>query len=122
MQKNNTSASFYSTCLLSSCVIQVHIGSNHSEYIGELQVEGPMKDTTLSLPFIIGIGAGAGILLSIILVIFIAYRRKSQESDRVLKRMQNQMDILEAKVAKECKEGEVIRGQGHRVMGLSISC
>ena len=40
-----------------------------------------------------------------VVIIFIAYRKKSQENDRVMKHMQNQMDILEAKVAKECKEG-----------------
>ena len=47
----------------------------------------------------------SGFLVVVIIVIFIAYRLKSRESDRVMKRMQNQMDTLEAKVAKECKEG-----------------
>lgn len=37
-----------------------------------------------------------------------AYRRKSTESNRVLKNMQEQMDILELRVAAECKEGKVI--------------
>ncbi|CAH1393499.1 unnamed protein product [Nezara viridula] len=37
-------------------------------------------------------------------VIVIAYRRKSTESNRVLKNMQEQMDILELRVAAECKE------------------
>ena len=60
----------------------------------------------LPLPAIIGITAGGGVLLLGIIVIFIAYRRKSQESDRVMKRMQTQMDVLEARVAKECKEGK----------------
>ena len=49
---------------------------------------------------------------SIIIIIFIAYRLKSRESDRVMKRMQNQMDTLEAKVAKECKEGTCYQGNG----------
>ena len=33
-----------------------------------------------------------------------------------MKRMQNQMDTLEAKVAKECKEGTRYRGNGLYVM------
>ena len=36
----------------------------------------------------------------------ILYRRQAREKDRVQKDMQNKMDMLEAKVAKECKEGE----------------
>ena len=49
--------------------------------------------------------AGGGVLIILIIIIFIAYRQKSQEGVRVMKHMQNQMDILEAMVAKECKEG-----------------
>jgi len=36
--------------------------------------------------------------------IIIAYRRKSGESTRALKNMQEQMDVLELRVAAECKE------------------
>ena len=82
---------------------QVHIG-NLTFPIGRLKYESGVG--ILSFPAIIGIAGGGGILLLIIVIIFIAYRKKSRESDRVMKHMQNQMDILEAKVAKECKEGE----------------
>ena len=44
-------------------------------------------------------------LLVIVVVILILYRRKSSESSRVLKNMQEQMDVLELRVAAECKEG-----------------
>ena len=54
---------------------------------------------------ITGAVAMAAVLLGIIAVICVAYKRKSRESERVRKRMANQMDILEARVAKECKEG-----------------
>lgn len=59
----------------------------------------------LTLPVIVGLSAGGGLLVIIIIAIFIAYHKKSRESDRVMKRMTNQMDVLEARVAKECKEG-----------------
>lgn len=58
----------------------------------------------LDFPFIL-IFVAAGVLIIIILIVFILYRKKSRENDRVMKHMQNQMDTLEAKVAKECKEG-----------------
>lgn len=84
--------------------LQLQIGPNNTIYIGDLQVEDPVKP--FSFTMIIGIGAGlGGLALLVVLLFIIAYRRKSQESDRVLKRMQNQMDVLESKVAKECKEG-----------------
>jgi len=54
------------------------------------------------------IAALCGIGLFVILVIIcvlIAYKRKSRESSQVMKRMQSQMDVLEIRVAKECKEG-----------------
>ena len=82
--------------------VTVHIGSNLTHPIGNLKFESMQ---ILPFPAIIAIGAGGGILVMIIVIVCIAYRQKSRESDRVMKRMQNQMDILEARVAKECKEG-----------------
>ena len=58
----------------------------------------------------------------IIIIIFIAYRLKSRESDRVMKRMQNQMDTLEAKVAKECKEGTCYQAMEFIVLSLVCLC
>jgi hypothetical protein len=60
----------------------------------------------LGLPVIIGIAAGAaGLLVTVIVIICVAYTMKSRENVRVMKRMRTQMDVLEARVAKECKEG-----------------
>ena len=83
--------------------VYVYIGENLEFYIGQLQVE--THDTILTFPIIIGIAAGAGLLILVIVIIVTMYMRKSQESDRAVKRMQNQMDVLEIRVAKECKEG-----------------
>ena len=58
----------------------------------------------LSTAAIGGIAVGGGVLVIIVITILIAYKRKSSESSQVLKRMQTQMDVLECRVAKECKE------------------
>jgi plexin A len=58
------------------------------------------------------LGKNAMILIVIMIVIvfiiisslLIAYKKKTSESNRVLKNMQEQMDILELRVAAECKE------------------
>ncbi len=80
------------------------MGKSRSFEIGMLKYETP--STVLTLPFIVGIAIGAAVLVIFIVVIIVAYRKKSLESDKAVKRMQNQMDVLEAKVAKECKEGK----------------
>uniref|UniRef100_A0A6Q2WVH0 Plexin-A1 n=1 Tax=Esox lucius TaxID=8010 RepID=A0A6Q2WVH0_ESOLU len=63
------------------------------------------SDSVLTLPAIIGIGGGGGLLLLVIIAVLIAYKRKSRDADRTLKRLQLQMDNLESRVALECKEG-----------------
>lgn len=47
---------------------------------------------------------GACILMLVVVLILIAYRRKASESSRVVKTMQEQMDVLEMKVASEAKQ------------------
>ncbi|XP_043934298.1 plexin-A1-like [Protopterus annectens] len=68
---------------------------------GMLQI---YSDSLLTLPAIIGIGGGGGLLLLIIIAVLIAYKQKSRDADRTLKRLQLQMDNLESRVALECKE------------------
>lgn len=63
------------------------------------------SDNLLTFPAIIGIGGGGGLLLLVIIAVLIAYKRKSRDADRTLKRLQLQMDNLESRVALECKEG-----------------
>lgn len=63
------------------------------------------SDSSLTLPAIVGIGAGGGLLLLAIIAVLIAYKRKTRDADRTLKRLQMQMDNLESRVALECKEG-----------------
>ena len=83
---------------------QIHVG-NTTYYIGELELARSTDRFVMSLPFTSGVAAASGILLTAILIICIAYHRKSRESDRIVRCMHTQMDALEARVANECKEG-----------------
>ena len=84
---------------------------NTSVEVGSLQFDGEaIHDITsalTSLPFpVIAVIVGIAVcMIGIIIVVCVMYRRKARESDRVQKDMQNRMDTLEARVAKECKEG-----------------
>ncbi len=85
------------------CYVCVQIHAGGFEYSpGTLHI---YSDSLLTLPAIIGIGGGGGLLLLIIIAVLIAYKRKSRDADRTLKRLQLQMDNLESRVALECKEG-----------------
>ncbi|UYV69642.1 PlexA [Cordylochernes scorpioides] len=85
--------------------VVVEVGDKLRFTIGRLNYELPSsQETTLSKPAIIGVIVGGAILIITVIIILIAYRRKSTESSRVLKNMQEQMDVLELRVASECKE------------------
>ncbi|KAL7988219.1 hypothetical protein Chor_007138, partial [Crotalus horridus] len=58
----------------------------------------------LPLPALVGLGAGGSLLLGAIIGVLVAYKRKTRDADRTLKRLQLQMDNLESRVALECKE------------------
>ncbi|KAF7693502.1 hypothetical protein HF521_008818 [Silurus meridionalis] len=62
------------------------------------------SDSLLTLPAIFSIAAGGSLLFIIVILVLIAYRRKSHENDLTLKRLHMQMDNLESRVALECKE------------------
>lgn len=65
----------------------------------------PLTNTFIfSTEVIIGISVGCGILALLVIAFFVAYKRKATESTRVLKTMQDQIDVLELQVASECKE------------------
>lgn len=81
-------------------------------------------DSPLSLPAIVSIAVAGGLLITFIVAVLIAYKRKSRESDLTLKRLQMQMDNLESRVALECKEGTEGPG-GHgpkREAGCACAC
>ncbi|XP_057324219.1 plexin-A4 [Microplitis mediator] len=83
----------------------VIVGNTLRFKIGKLSYALPAGlNGPLSKPALIGVIAAIVILIIIFIAFLIAYRRKSTESNRVLKNMQEQMDILELRVAAECKE------------------
>ena len=75
--------------------------------VGELQFDSANTESPIGLmQILIGVGIMVLVFGIILIVGLVKYRRQARESDRVQKRMQNQMDALEGKVAKECKEGK----------------
>ncbi|XP_076858316.1 plexin-A2-like isoform X2 [Brachyhypopomus gauderio] len=80
--------------------VTVHVGGLHVSP-GVVHIQ---SDSLLTLPAIISAGAGGSLLFIIVILVLIAYRRKSHENDLTLKRLQMQMDNLESRVALECKE------------------
>ena len=85
--------------------VVVIVGSTLRFNIGKLSYALPAGlNGPLSKPALIGVIAAIVILVFVFIAFLIAYRRKSTESNRVLKNMQEQMDILELRVAAECKE------------------
>lgn len=84
-----------------SLSLQVLVGGLEF-WLGTLHITA---DRALTLPAMVGLAAGGGLLLLAITVVLVAYKRKTQDADRTLKRLQLQMDNLESRVALECKEG-----------------
>nr|XP_042717338.1 plexin-A3 [Chrysemys picta bellii] len=61
-------------------------------------------EAALPLGALVGLGVGGSLLLLAIIGVLVAYKRKTRDADRTLKRLQLQMDNLESRVALECKE------------------
>ncbi|KAJ8983519.1 hypothetical protein NQ317_012010 [Molorchus minor] len=85
--------------------VVVIVGGSLRYNIGVLSYSSPQGlNGPITKPTLYGIIC-LGVVIFIVFILFlIAYRRKSTESNRVLKNMQEQMDILELRVAAECKE------------------
>lgn len=81
----------------------VKIGENLVFPIGVLSYTHP-SFTAIGHKTWISIGISIFIVCFVIVGLIIAYKKKTSESNRVLKNMQEQMDILELRVAAECKE------------------
>lgn len=83
-------------------------GQNMSYVIGELMYEGASQPFKFGLTAILALCGIGLVVILVIISVLIAYNRKSRESSQVMKRMQSQMDVLEVRVAKECKEGMML--------------
>lgn len=83
----------------------VTVGGNLRFNIGSLSYSSPAGiNGAISKPTLIGVIGISVVIILVFIAFLIAYRRKSTENNRVLKNMQEQMDILELRVAAECKE------------------
>ena len=77
----------------------IKVGRNYTKLVGYLKYESE----GLPLAIIIGIAGGVVIVVIIFVVILLCVKRREQMTQQ--KKLQIQMDNLEGKVAKECKEG-----------------
>ncbi|XP_068154229.1 plexin A3 isoform X1 [Drosophila tropicalis] len=84
--------------------VVVRIGSSLEYRIGILSYETSNIILDWGENVVFGVIASIVILLLIFVALLVAYKKKSSESNRVLRNMQEQMDILELRVAAECKE------------------
>ena len=84
--------------------VVVLVGDSLNYTIGRLSYESPSVASQVPKPILYTGIVGLCLLIVTVVVILIAYKRKSSESSRVLKSMQDQMDVLELRVASECKE------------------
>lgn len=84
--------------------VVVKIGVNLEFNIGILSYTQPTILNNLGRHTLIFITIAILIVIVFIIGLLIAYKKKTSESNRVLKNMQEQMDILELRVAAECKE------------------
>jgi plexin A len=84
--------------------VVVRIGERLVFPIGTLSYAQPTPFANLGKHTVIMIGIAVVIVIIFIIGLLIAYKKKTSESNRVLKNMQEQMDILELRVAAECKE------------------
>uniref|UniRef100_A0A1A9VAI8 Sema domain-containing protein n=1 Tax=Glossina austeni TaxID=7395 RepID=A0A1A9VAI8_GLOAU len=82
----------------------VRIGRSLEYRIGVLSYASPnlMHDLGKNAFFVVI--AGIILIVLIFVALLVAYKKKTSESNRVLRNMQEQMDILELRVAAECKE------------------
>jgi plexin A len=87
--------------------VLVRVGHTLEFNIGKLSYSAPgiLQNFAFSNNAItLTITIGCLIFFIIFIALVIAYRKKTSENNRVLKNMQEQMDILELRVAAECKE------------------
>jgi len=82
--------------------VVVIIGEKLRFTVGQLDYNE--LEAAFAKPVLIAVCIGVFLLVVFVIFILIAYRRKSTESTRVLKNMKDQMDVLELRVAAECKE------------------
>lgn len=84
--------------------VVVKIGTSLEYRIGVLSYASPNIMHGLGKNVMFGVIVGVTALFLFFVCLLVAYKKKTSESNRVLRNMQEQMDILELRVAAECKE------------------
>ena len=83
------------------------MGAGLVYHLGQLEyVDSSPTSTSLNTSLLAYLAGGVGgAILVVVFIVIVLFMRKSRQSARAVRRMRYQMDILEARVAKECKEG-----------------
>lgn len=83
--------------------VQVQIGGFTSESIGMLQY----NEESQFPPAVVGVIVGILVVVAVgIFILVCVYRRRAKASDMEVKNMMMQMNQMESRVAKVCKEGK----------------
>jgi len=84
------------------------MGTGLVYHLGQLEyVDSTSSSPTLNTSLLVYLAGGlGGAILAIVFIVIVLFMRKSRQSARAVKRMRSQIDVLEARVAKECKEGD----------------
>lgn len=87
---------------VTSSSLVFHVGKLTYDVVNE-------KKGSISLVIIYGIAGGGGaVLLLFVILMFFLYRRKRKQQRQTERTFEMQINTLESKVAKECKEGNLI--------------
>ena len=83
------------------------MGAGLVYHVGQIQyIDSSSTSTGLNTSLLTYLAGGVGgAILVVVMIVIVVFVRKSRQSARAVKRMRTQMDVLEARVAKECKEG-----------------
>ena len=87
----------------------MNVSSSNLTYdVGVLKydIESEGSSVDLVLIYII-VGVGAGLIAIVIILMCCFYRRKKRQQEQKERTYEMQMNSLESKVAKECREGEL---------------
>lgn len=86
-------------------ILQVVVG-NLEFFLGKLEYFKEVESEVIPIEVWIGVGSGIALFIIICIVILCWCRRSRRKQKKDIKTLEVQMNNLESKVARECREGE----------------
>ena len=74
--------------------------------LGELEYFKEVKSKVIPMEVWIGVGSGVALFIIVGIIILCWWRRSRRKQKKDIKTLEVQMNNLESKVARECREGE----------------